>query len=90
MAAEPVAEGVRSPAFGDWYGLESHRVNERIIQLARHHYQDTAAILGQAMRSGGQKPLVVGGRGRLSPVLALLRLTWLSASPGALPSTRMP
>ena len=67
VAAEPAAEGVRSPAFGGWYGLESHRVHQRIIQLTRHHYQDTAAIVGQAMRSGGQEPLVVGGHEEAIP-----------------------
>jgi hypothetical protein len=73
MVAEPVAEGVRSPAFGGWYGLKSHRVHERIIQLARHHYQDTAAILGQAMPSGEREPLVVGGHKEAIPqFLAIL------------------
>ena len=67
VAVEPVAEGVRSPAFGGWHGLESHRVHERIIQLARHHYQDTAAIVGEAMRSGEQEPFVVGGHEEAIP-----------------------
>ena len=67
VVAQPAAQGVRSPAFGGWYGLESHRVHQRIIQLTRHHYQDTAAILGQAMRSGGQEPLVVGGHEEAIP-----------------------
>jgi len=73
VVAQPAAEGVRSPAFGGWYGLESHRVHERITQLARHHYQDTAAILGQAMRSGEHEPLVVGGHEEAIPqFLAIL------------------
>lgn len=66
-AAEPVADTVRSPAFGGWYGLESYRVHERIIQLTRHHYRDTAAILGQAMRTGEPEPLVVGGHEEAIP-----------------------
>ena len=41
-------EGPRSPGFGGWYGLESHPVQQRIIQLSRHHYRDTAAILARA------------------------------------------
>ena len=48
--AESAAEGVRSPGFGGWYGLEAHRIHERVIQLARHHYRETAALLEQAMR----------------------------------------
>jgi peptide chain release factor subunit 1 len=55
------AEGVRGHGFGGWYGLDSHRVNERIIQLARHHYRDTAAVLQHAMPGIGQALLVVGG-----------------------------
>ena len=73
VAAGPVAGEVRSPGFGGWYGLESHRVNERIIQLARHHYRDTATILGQAMRAGEAEPLVVGGHEEAIPqFLAIL------------------
>ncbi len=60
-AAQPAAEGVRSPGFGGWYGLESYRINDRIIELARHHYHDTAAVLEHAMRASPQELLVVGG-----------------------------
>ncbi|HUY44710.1 MAG TPA: hypothetical protein VMV92_03135 [Streptosporangiaceae bacterium] len=71
--AQPTAEGVRSPGFGGWYGLESYRIDERIIQLARHHYHDTATVLEQAMRSGEQEPLVVGGHeDTIPPFLAVL------------------
>lgn len=58
--AQQVAQGVRSAGFGGWYGLESYRVSERINQLARHHYRDTAAILRQT-QAVGWRPLVVGG-----------------------------
>jgi hypothetical protein len=58
--AESVAPAVRSRGFGGWYGLESYRVSARITQLARHHYHDTVAMLGQASRDSAQ-PLVVGG-----------------------------
>jgi release factor family 10 len=58
--AESAVPGVRSRGFGGWYGLESYRVSERITQLARHHYRDTAAILSRAGR-GSRQPLVVGG-----------------------------
>jgi Bacterial archaeo-eukaryotic release factor family 10 len=58
--APSAAPGVRSRGFGGWYGLESYRISQRITQLARHHYRDTAAILSQAMRGSG-RPLVVGG-----------------------------
>ncbi|MGE5292972.1 MAG: hypothetical protein ACM3ML_38480 [Micromonosporaceae bacterium] len=61
--AQPVGEGVRSPGFSGWYGLEAYRINERVIQLARHHYRDTAAILERAMRADEQTLLTVGGHG---------------------------
>ncbi len=56
-----VDQGPRSPGFGGWYGLEAHRIQQRIIQLGRHHYRDTAAILGRAAGSGVHLPLVIGG-----------------------------
>lgn len=59
--AQPVGQGVRSRGFGGWYGLEAYRIHERVIQLTRHHYRETAAILERAMRSGEQQPLVLGG-----------------------------
>jgi hypothetical protein len=52
---------VRGTRFGGWYGLDSHRINERVAQLARHQYHVTAAILGSATRAGESRPLVVGG-----------------------------
>ena len=60
-AVLPPAEGMRSHGFSGWYGLEAHRVNERIIQLARHHYHDTATLLDRAARASGAEPLVIGG-----------------------------
>jgi len=54
-------QGPRSPGFGGWYGLETYRVQQRIIQLGRHHYRDTASILARAAESGGRVPLVIGG-----------------------------
>jgi Bacterial archaeo-eukaryotic release factor family 10 len=53
--------GPRSPGFGGWYGLETHRIQQRIIQLGRHHYRDTAAILARAADAGRHVPLVIGG-----------------------------
>lgn len=58
--AEPVTPGVRSHGFAGWYGLESYRINERITELARHHYHETGAILARALREN-DRPLVVGG-----------------------------
>jgi Bacterial archaeo-eukaryotic release factor family 10 len=66
---ESSARSVRSHGFGGWYGLESYRVNERIIELARHHYHDTAAIIEQASRADGNPPLVVGGHEQTIPQL---------------------
>jgi hypothetical protein len=52
--------GPRSSGFGGWYGLQAHRIQRRIIELGRHHYRDTAAILERAA-AGGHVPLVIGG-----------------------------
>jgi Bacterial archaeo-eukaryotic release factor family 10 len=54
-------EGPRSSGFGGWYGLETHRIQQRIIQLGRHHYRDTAAILERAAAAHRHVPLVIGG-----------------------------
>ena len=51
-AAMPNAAGVPSPGFGGWYGLDTYRVQQRIIELARHHYREVAAFLEQVMRHG--------------------------------------
>jgi hypothetical protein len=40
QADSPAASGVRSTRFGGWYGPEAHRVNARVIDLARRHYRD--------------------------------------------------
>jgi Bacterial archaeo-eukaryotic release factor family 10 len=56
------APGVRSPRFGGWYGLESYRVQQRVTQLAHHHYRDVVTILERAARAGGDRPLVLGGQ----------------------------
>jgi hypothetical protein len=58
--AKSVARGVRSHKFGGWYGLESHRINDRVAELAHRHYRDTAAILRRPPKAGAV-PLVVGG-----------------------------
>jgi hypothetical protein len=54
-------EGPRSRGFGGWYGLESYRVQQRVIQLRRRHYRDTAAILARTADLKLQVPLVIGG-----------------------------
>ncbi len=57
----PTAAGVRNTRFGGWYGLETRRVNERVIHLARHDYRDTAAALHLTVRASDPLPLVIGG-----------------------------
>ncbi|HEX9042454.1 MAG TPA: hypothetical protein VF838_15730 [Trebonia sp.] len=57
----PVAVSVRDTRFGGWYGLETYRVQQRVAQLARHHYRDTAAVLAAAMSGSEPEPLVIGG-----------------------------
>jgi Bacterial archaeo-eukaryotic release factor family 10 len=56
------APGVRSARFGGWYGLESYRVQQRVTELARHHYRDVVTILAREARAGGDRPLVIGGQ----------------------------
>jgi Bacterial archaeo-eukaryotic release factor family 10 len=60
----PTAEGLRSHGFSGWYGLEAYRVNDRIIELARHHYREVAApaLLQHASRVSGPQPLVIAGQ----------------------------
>lgn len=65
--AATTAPGVRSPGFGGWYGLESHRISQRIIHLAHQHYLDTAVLLRQAMSPDERQPLVVGGHKEAIP-----------------------
>jgi hypothetical protein len=59
--ARQTGEGLRSPGFGGWYGLATHRIQQRIIQLDRHLYCDAAAILERAADGGRTVPLVIGG-----------------------------
>jgi len=54
-------QGPRSHGFGGWYGLETRRIQQRIIQLGRHHYQEVAAILARAADIGRPVPLVIAG-----------------------------
>jgi hypothetical protein len=71
--ALPPGQGLRSHGFSGWYGLEAHRVNERIIELARHHYTDTAALLERDARTSGPEPLIVGGhKNTIAQFLAVL------------------
>ena len=64
--AEPAAAGVRSSHYGGWYGLESYRINERITELAHHHFHDTGVVLARSM-GHGQERLVVGGHAATIP-----------------------
>ncbi|HYB15928.1 MAG TPA: hypothetical protein VEF71_10720 [Streptosporangiaceae bacterium] len=59
--ARQSGEGPRSHSFGGWYGLETHRIQQRIIQLGRHHYREVAAILQRAADADRHVPLVIGG-----------------------------
>jgi peptide subunit release factor 1 (eRF1) len=69
---QSAAAGVRSPRYGGWSGLESHRINERIAELTHHHFHDIAGILAQVIRPG-QERLVVGGHADTIPqFLAML------------------
>jgi hypothetical protein len=65
--ALPASEGLRSHGFSGWHGFEAYRVNDRIIELARHHYHDVAALLERASRVSGPLPLVIGGHDETIP-----------------------
>ncbi len=54
---DPVTGGTAAA----WHGLEPDHVQRRLTELARHHYQDAAAVLEQAAQRGGRQPLVLGG-----------------------------
>lgn len=58
--AERTGMGVRSPAFGGWYGLETYRVQQRIMELSKQHFRDTISILAHHEDRSGW-PLVLGG-----------------------------
>jgi hypothetical protein len=55
-------QGPRGHGFGGWYGLETRRLQQRIIPLGRHHDQEVAAILARAADVGRPVPLVIAGR----------------------------
>ena len=57
----PDAEEVAKNDFGGWYGLDSWGVQHRVIELARHHYRELAAMLEEMIRNEGPQPLVIGG-----------------------------
>jgi peptide chain release factor subunit 1 len=81
-AVLPPAEGMRSHGFSGWYGLEAHRVNERIIQLARHHYHDTATLLEQTARTSGAEPLIIAGHQDTIPQFLAILPAGLRDQPG--------
>lgn len=54
-------EAPRSPGFGGWHGLESYRVQHRVIELGERHYRDVAAALEHAAGPDRNVPLVIGG-----------------------------
>lgn len=58
--AERTSKVVPSQGFSGWYGLQAHRVQQRVIQLARQHFRDTITILDRAAQRS-RRPLVIGG-----------------------------
>jgi hypothetical protein len=64
-----------SSAFAGWAGLEAYRIQQRIANLSRQHYRDTAAILEQTT-AASRRPLVLGGHDRqISQFLGMLPKT---------------
>jgi peptide chain release factor subunit 1 len=73
--AERTDRGVRSPAFGGWYGLEAYRIQQRIMELSRQHFRDTISIL-QRSANGEHNPIVLGGHeNEISQFVAVLPRT---------------
>jgi Bacterial archaeo-eukaryotic release factor family 10 len=69
---ERTGPGPPSSAFAGWSGLEAYRMQQRILNLSKQHYRDTAAILEQAA-SADRRPLVLGGHDRqISQFLPML------------------
>jgi len=59
--ADRTGDNERSTGFSGWWGLEGHRMQQRVMMLSRQHFRDTIAILERAA-SGGHRPLVLGGQ----------------------------
>jgi hypothetical protein len=58
--ASKTGAGVPSQGFAGWYGLQGHRIQQRIMTLARRHFKDTVRIL-ERTADDEQRPLVLGG-----------------------------
>ena len=54
-------EGVRDRSHAGWHGLDEYGVRHHAAELARRHYDATAAALAQLDVTG--RPVVVGGHG---------------------------
>ncbi len=61
LVAQPTGPGLPTASYGGWYGLESYATNERIAGLAHQHFEDTAEMLGRAIRRAPGEMFVVGG-----------------------------
>jgi hypothetical protein len=55
------ADAARVAGVGDWYALDTHWVQHRIVGLGCQSCQDTAAMLTRISRDQGSQPLVIGG-----------------------------
>ncbi len=58
--AERTGSGVPSQGFGGWYGLEAHRIQQRVMRLSRLHFKDTITVLERTADRCAQ-PLLIGG-----------------------------
>jgi hypothetical protein len=57
---ERTGASLPSPGFAGWYGLDSYRIQQRIMTLSRQHFRETVAIL-ERTADGQHRPLVLGG-----------------------------
>ncbi len=75
MLFEQTGPDLPSSGFAGWAGLEAYRMQQRILNMSRQHYRDTAAILEQTT-AASRRPLVLGGHDRqISHFLGMLSRT---------------
>lgn len=57
----PEGEVMPDASYAGWYGLDEYRVHRRVMELARRHYRESAALLAAIPRHDEPEPLVIGG-----------------------------
>lgn len=60
-ATGPEGQTMPDASYAGWYGLDEYRVHHRVIELARRHYRESAALMAALARHNEPEPLVIGG-----------------------------